>query len=120
MLGDNGNDKLFGGTGADTLRGSAGKDTLFGDDGNDKLTGGGGADKFIFSRGDDRITDFNAANNKEKIDLSGVNSIKSFKDLKNNHTAQDGSDLVITAANGDSLTLKGLEIGDLDKGDFIF
>jgi len=27
---------------------------------------------------------------------------------------------VITAANGDTLTLNGLAISDLDKGDFIF
>jgi len=120
LNGDAGDDTLNGGAGKDILKGGADKDTLNGGDGNDKMIGGSGNDRFIFSKGDDRITDFNAANNKEKIDLSGVNSIKSFKDLKNNHTAQDGSDLVITAANGDSLTLEGLAIGDLNKGDFIF
>ena len=120
LAGDKGNDKLFGGGGKDNLKGGIGKDTLDGGGGNDKMTGGAGADRFIFSKGDDHITDFNAANNQEKIDLSGVNSIKGFFDLKNNHATQDGSDLVITAANGDTLTLEGLTIGDLDKGDFIF
>ncbi len=63
---------------------------------------------------------FNAVNNKEKIDLSDVVSIKGFKDLKNNHTTQDGSDLVIDDGVGNTLTLNGLTIGDFDKGDFIF
>ena len=120
LFGDGGNDKLFGGKGKDILKGGDGKDVLDGGKGNDKMTGGGGADTFIFSGGNDRITDFNAANNKEKIDLSGVAEIKGFKDLKNNHTTQDGNDLVIDDAGGNTLTLSGLTIGDLDKGDFIF
>lgn len=129
LFGNGGNDILKGGTGADRLFGDGGNDKLFGNGGNDILNGGNGNDRlfggqgndtFIFSKGADRIADFNATSNLEKIDLSGVRSIKGFFDLKKNHTAQDESDLVITAANGDTLTLKGLEIGDLDAGDFIF
>ena len=120
LSGDGGNDKLFGGGGNDTLKGGAGKDVLDGGKGNDKMVGGGGADTFTFSKGNDRITDFNAANNREKIDLSGVSSIKHFKDLKNNHLSEVGDDVLITDAGGNTLTLNGLAISDLDKGDFIF
>ena len=113
-------DILEGGLGRDILKGGAGNDAMNGGAGNDKMTGGKGADRFIFSAGNDRITDFNAANNREKIDLSNVASIRHFNDLRNNHTSQDGSDLVITDDSGNSLTLTGLEIGDLDRGDFVF
>jgi hypothetical protein len=120
LVGGSGKDTLAGGSGKDTLAGGRGKDTLDGGGGNDKMTGGARADTFIFSAGNDEITDFNAAKNKEKIDLSVVASIKNFTDLRNDHTTQDGSDLVIDDANGNTLTLIGLSMSDLDKGDFIF
>lgn len=120
LWGDKGNDTLKGEKGNDILKGGAGKDVLNGGGGNDKMSGGAGADTFIFSKGDDVITDFNAANALEKIDLSNVAAIKGFKDLKNNHATQDGSNLVIDDGPGNTLTLNGLSIGDLDKGDFIF
>ncbi len=120
LTGGSGNDVLNGGLGNDTLNGNLGADRLNGGGGNDTLFGGLGNDTFIFSGGDDRITDFNAANNLEKIDLSGVASITGFLDLKNNHATQVGSDLVIDDGAGNTLTLDGLVIGDLDRGDFIF
>lgn len=120
LSGGKGNDLLRGDKGRDILRGGDGKDVLNGGKGNDKMTGGSGPDTFIFSSGADRITDFNAANNLEKIDLSGLSSIKGYKDLKNNHLSELGGDVVITSANGSTLTLDGLEIADLDRGDFIF
>jgi len=89
-------------------------------EGNDTMTGGGRADTFIFSTGNDVITDFNAANNREKIDLSDVAGITGFNDLRNNNSTQDGSDLVIDDGAGNTLILLGLSIDDLDRGDFIF
>ncbi len=120
LSGGKGGDMLNGGKGRDILKGGLGKDSLDGGGGSDKMTGGGGADTFIFSAGDDVITDFNAANNREKIDLSDVASIKGFRDLRNNHVTQDGADLVIDDKGGNTLTLEGLTISDLDRGDFIF
>ncbi len=102
------------------MRGGTGKDRLDGGDGNDILTGGRGADRFVFSTGDDVIRDFNAANNHEKIDLSDVAAIRGFWDLKHNHVTQGSDGLVIDDGAGNALTLDGLEIGDLDPGDFIF
>lgn len=120
LKGGGGNDSLKGGKGGDILKGGAGKDSLNGGAGNDTITGGAGADTIIFSNGADVLTDFNAVNNLEKIDLSGVAAITDFTDLKDNHATQAGSDLVIDDGGGNTLTLEGLNIGDLDKADFIF
>jgi Ca2+-binding RTX toxin-like protein len=120
LEGGDGKDKLDGGTGNDRLFGGAGNDKMIGGGGNDKMTGGGGNDIFVFGPGKDVITDFNVANNREKIDLSGVSSITSFKNLKNKHLNDVAGDAVIDDGNGNTLTLDGVGIGNLDKGDFIF
>ena len=65
-----------------------------------------------------RILD--VGNDNDKIDLFDVASIRGFRDLRNDHTMQDGSDLMIDDKDGNTLTLNGLTIGDLDRGDFIF
>ncbi|MGR3758842.1 calcium-binding protein [Roseobacteraceae bacterium NS-SX3] len=118
-----GNDRLSGLGGNDTLDGGAGRDFLNGGGGNDLLIGGGGADKFVFKGnfGDDMISDFSTAGWKEKIDLSGVNSIKSFRDLKNNHLSENSDgDAVIDDNNGNTIELDGISIADLSGNDFIF
>ena len=84
------------------------------------MTGGIGADPFIFSEGNDKITDFNTANNKEKIDLSDAASITGFNDLINNHVTEVNGNLVIDDLAGNTLKLLGVLIADIDKGDFIF
>lgn len=120
LFGGSGNDKLFGQSGDDRLIGGKGKDKVDGGGGDDKMTGGAGTDIFVFSTGNDIITDFNASNNREKIDLSGVSAITGFQDMKNNHTSTGGGDLIIDDGAGNTLTLIGIELGDLDSGDFIF
>lgn len=131
LLVGNGKDNLlFSGDGDDVLEGRGGVDTLFGDVGDDILTGGRGADQlfgggdsdtFIFGDGDgaDVVGDFDEDNNAEKIDLSGMTSITTFRDLKNNHLMQDGADAVIDAGGGDEIRLSNVMVDDLNKGDFI-
>ncbi|MEL6241162.1 MAG: hypothetical protein AAFY74_16730 [Pseudomonadota bacterium] len=127
--GNAGNDRLLGDEGNDRLSGGGGDDVLDGGAGNDRLTGGGGSDNFIFRDGDgeNRIVDFNALNDNEKIDLSGVTTITSFADLAANHMTQQGADVVIsdlnpgtTAAGPLTITLAGVDIADLDANDFLF
>ena len=131
MYGNNANNKLKGYGGDDTLDGRKGNDKLFGgngDDtmdggrGNDIYKGGDGADTFVFSTGSDRdkIKDFDAASGAEDIDLSGLASVTGFSDLKNNHMAQVGGNVVIDGGSGDVLTLVRTDIGDLDASDFLF
>lgn len=123
LMGLGGNDTLSGKGGDDLILGGSGRDKILGDGGNDDLFGEGGADRFIFKGafGEDTVSDFETAGRKEKIDLSGVSSIKSFRDLKNNHLSENGDgDAVISDNNGNSITLDGVGIADLSGNDFIF
>ncbi|MEM8693760.1 MAG: CAP domain-containing protein [Pseudomonadota bacterium] len=120
--GQQGNDVVSGGAGQDSVRGGGGNDTLEGGTGNDMLVGHAGADRFIFKNGFDRdtIMDFDANNNAEKLDFSGVSSVTSFNDLMQNHASQQGSNVVIDAGSGDVLTLRHVGLSDLDSADFLF
>ncbi len=122
LYGNNDNDTLFGNSGHDTLSGGKGADRLEGGSGNDKLVGGQGSDDFIFKSGDgnDTITDFDALNGQEDIDLSAVLAIANFADLSANHMNQTGANVTINDGNGLRITLLGVDLGDLGSGDFIF
>jgi Ca2+-binding RTX toxin-like protein len=122
LFGNIGNDILDGGEGRDTINGGTGRDTIYGGAANDRLTGGTGYDVFVFADGDgkDVITDFNALHRFEDIDLSGVTAIKGFWDLMTNHIDQVGADVIILDGAGLRITLLGVDLADLDKGDFIF
>ncbi len=115
---------IFRGTSkADTLKGTKGKDVLDGKAGNDTLTGGMGADTFVFKTGygRDKITDFTATgSNHDILDLTALKSVTSFADLKKNHLSSHAADVWIDGGKGDVLILKGVKIGDLTKGDFLF
>ena len=131
LFGGSGGDVLFGGTGRDTLWGEVGDDFLFGrggfdiligGEGNDTLEGGIQADQFIFADGfgNDIITDFASLANGEKIHLTDVSEITDFSDLVNNHMNQVGADVVIADGLGNTITLLGVNISDLDAVDFVF
>ncbi len=131
LFGQLGDDQLFGGFGHDWLDGGAhndrllgaeGSDTLIGGSGNDTMTGGADADTFIFADGFgvDVITDFDALNDFERIDLSAVGSIVDLADLMANHVSQVGADVVIDALGGNLITLVGVSLADLDANDFVF
>lgn len=122
LFGGTGNDTIFGGDGADTVWGGAGFDVIDGGPGNDLLEGNFNADTFVFRDGDgaDTITDFEAANDFEKIDIGGYSAIEDYSDLAANHLFEVGDDVLIDAGNGDSVTLLGVALGDLDATDFLF
>lgn len=131
ISGDGGNDVMFGGTGRDSISGGDGDDLLWGRGGFDVLNGGAGddtlegglqADQFIFENGfgNDTITDFASLNNAERIDLSGVDAITDFTDLVDNHMSQVGADVLIEDGLGNSITLLGVTLSDLDAVDFVF
>ncbi len=122
LNGENGKDALYGGEGNDTVKGGGGKDTLYGESGKDSLYGNGGDDVFVFSDGfgKDRIYDFDAKSKGEKIDLSDVSSITSFRDLEKNHLTQDGDDLEISAGGSHRITLIDVDLRHIDASDFLF
>jgi Laminin B (Domain IV)/RTX calcium-binding nonapeptide repeat (4 copies) len=122
LKGNAGADRMFGGGGGDRLFGGAGKDVLSGDAGDDFMSGGGGSDIFVFwdGFGADVIKGFDALDDAEKIELSGVTSINSFADLNAGRMSQVGADVVIDDLAGNTITLLNVTLGDLDAVDFIF
>jgi Ca2+-binding RTX toxin-like protein len=132
IRGGNGPNILNGGTGNDTLIGGTGNDVLTGGAGNNVMTGGLGNDIFRYLAGNfkDIITDFTghlgAANNQDRIDLSGLGitasaSAKSFATSVN--IAQFGAtDTLVTVfgggAAGGTIKLSGVLASAVNVTDF--
>ena len=136
LFGEAGNDRFFGGGGNDLIHGGSGNDTVNGGSGFDTITGGSGddalfgqfnADLFVFAddHGNDTIGDFNALNNFERIDLSGVSAISGLIDLDlasptNGAATQLGADVLIVTGNNSQIVLSNVSLSDLDAFDFMF
>lgn len=120
--GGTGFDTINGGTGADTIVGGSGEDLINGEGGDDFLTGGVGSDTFVFAGdfGDDTITDFDASDNAEEIDLSAIAGITDFADLSENHMFALEGGVVIDTLDGSTISLFNVGINDLNNTDFIF
>ncbi len=123
LFGGDGNDLLEGGWGSDYLKGGNGNDILHGGAGRDRLEGGHGEDVFMFATGDgkDVVRDFQASLfMHDRIDVSGLTSVKGWADLKSNHMAQDGNNVVIDGGDGDVLVLRNTDIDSLLRSHFDF
>lgn len=122
LFGGLGNDTLDGGFGNDQLLGGSGADILIGGASNDQLTGGNGNDNFTYNArgfGADTVLDFTQG--QDRIDLSAI-GIAEFSALQPFIT-QSGLDTVITLTyNGapETITLRGIQPGQLSASDFIF
>jgi serralysin len=103
-----GDDRADGREGNDTLDGQEGNDTLRGGDGNDTLTGGVGSDSFVFTKGADRVTDFE--NNRDTIVLSrefwGGRTPSDEEALSRAHV--DGDDIVFDFGGGNTLRIENV------------
>ncbi len=101
--------RLNGGSGSDRLEGLAGADVLF---------GGLNGDTFVFSAGHGRdiVRDF--VNSSDIIDLSAT-AIGSIGEALAN-AVQTRAAVVLTTGSGDAIVLRGVTLGQLDAGDFIF
>lgn len=109
LSGGQGNDQLWGGTGADILDGGRGRDILHGE---------AGADRFVFAAnsGTDTITDFEVG--VDLIDLTAL-GLGGMGDLL---IQQFGADTRISldGGTGNTVTLSGIDLLDLDVTDFSF
>jgi T1SS-143 domain-containing protein len=88
--------------------------------GDDTLTASGGNDTLVFANkiGADVVHNFDTAH--DKIDLIGFNGISSFADVQA-HLGHDASgNAVITLADGETITLDGVNAASLNAGDFEF
>jgi serralysin len=114
-----GNDRVFGGAGNDTLAGDAGNDQLDGGAGMDMLAGGPGKDIFTYAAGygADTILDF-LKTEGDAIDLAALAGIASIADVLA-RGVQILADAVFDFGNGDSLTVKNVQIGSLAASDFV-
>ncbi len=100
----------FGGLRDDSITGGAGDDTL---------AGGGGDDLFVFTGGDDTVTDFTAgAGTPDVLDVTAF-GFASFADVIN-AASQAGADTVIQLDIDDSITLLGVNLGDINPDDVMF
>lgn len=116
LRGGGGHDELDGGSGNDRLTGGAGRDSLDGGTGDDVLTGGTGADVFEFDAGDghDIITDFQNGRDRldfDDLDATGIQALIAT-------ASQQGADLVLSHSAGSSVTLRNMQLADLDLSDF--
>ena len=121
LKGGSGDDHLNGGDHNDVLNGGIGRDTVEGGRGNDVLKGGLGSDIFVFENGHgrDRIADFNARSQWEKIDLSGVSGFDNFQDVRDAASQRNGHVTIDTGADS-SILVMNVSLRHLDANDFLF
>ncbi len=125
MRGGRGNDTMDGGTEDDLLVGGRGNDLIIGGLGDDKMIGNQGADVFIFADGHgvDVISDFDAADDSEVLDVSAVALLNNFADVTHaakGNARQVGNDVLFDTGGGNSIQLENVLISDLQAADFIF
>ena len=115
-----GDDVLAGGIADEQIDGRAGDDQISGAGGEDRLIGGPGDDRFVFTpgSGNDTVADFlPGANSDDVVVLSAFASITTFAEVLA-RSSQVGADTVIDLANGDFVTLQGLDLQTLHADDF--
>lgn len=120
LFGEDGKDYLNGGSGDDRLEGGAGNDRLLGEKGSDVLVGGLGEDRFVFRASDadgsqDTISDFEIG---DLIELRGF-GFGNLDDLQAAAQQEDGG-VAIQLTAGDSLTIEGTSLSDLESDWFLF
>lgn len=110
--GQGGRDTVSGGSGDDQLWGGRGADVVAGGTGDDTMEGGAGRDRFLFNLGDetDVITDFE--DNRDRLVLDVDLGAASLGDLAG-LASTNGSDLTLTFASGDAVTLLDIDLSDL-------
>ena len=107
---------LIGNEGANILSGGAGNDRLSGLAGDDLLIGGDGNDVFVFAAGTGTDTVADYRDGRDKIDVSGLESVDRFSDLT---LTQVGSNTEIHHGE-DVLILRGVSLSALNGYDFLF
>lgn len=121
ISGDFGRDMIFGGDGDDMLNGGDGQDDIFGGQGDDMIEGGAGDDMFLFIGGDGRdiIRDFELRGDDDTVvvDVEGFDSFADVQAVALQHAS--GVNLNFGVTDG-GIFLVGLQLGDLDAGDFAF
>ncbi len=100
---------------------TTGGNTLTSTPGNDVFAGHGHADTFVFAPdfGKDVVNNFQASGPEHDVVQFSKSVFDNFADVLA-HATQSGHNVVIADTAGDSLTLKNVKLGALDKHDFHF
>ncbi|MDQ6434370.1 cadherin domain-containing protein [Mesorhizobium sp. LHD-90] len=112
---------IMGNSSSNTLSGQGGNDRLIGADGNDTLTGGTANDVYVFgeSFGRDVISGFSlTGSSSDQIEFS--NSVFTSFAAVQAAMAQVGANAVITYDTNNTITLTGVNVANLNAGDFVF
>ena len=112
--GDGNTRNVIGNDGNNRLWGSAGVQQFWGGKGNDTISGGAGADGFLVvaGEGSDTITDMQWGAGGDLLRLHGT-SFRTFADVKA-ASRQAGTDVVIDIGRGETLTLKNTTLAAMD------
>jgi serralysin len=131
MNGGDGNDRLYGVYDNDTIDGGAGNDDVYGGAGNDILTGGAGIDQLFGGAGNDDFrwaaTGFNVENIWDFTGGLGASDRLVFAtslfaneaDVRA-HAVFSSGNTTITATDGGTIVLVGVNIANLVSDDFTF
>ena len=116
IKGNSNDDSIMGGSESDTIYGGKGNDTINGGIGDDILEGNSGKDIFIFAitDGNDTITDFSKKNDQ----LIFSDNIFSNSEDALNSVIYNDSGAIITIDSSNSISLTGLNNGDLTEENF--
>lgn len=118
IRGKNGSDRLYGGDGDDVLDGGKGNDRLIGGAGDDLLKGAAGRDVFIFEDGfgADRISDFDARQDRLMLDLAMFETAPpDSREAIADYAAVIGPDTVLDFGDGNIITLSDFtNLSDLE------
>jgi len=108
-------------TGSAILGSSTGGTTLTSTAGNDIFVDPGHSDTFVFAPnfGQDTVSGFKASGPSHDVIQFSKSVFDSFADVLA-HATQSGHNVVIADAAGDTLTLKNVKLGALEKHDFHF
>lgn len=112
-----GDDTINGSNLAEILNGGADDDLIYASGGNDDISTGSGNDTVVAGTGFDTVSDFSVA--EDIIDLRPY-SIGSIGNLLAHLDTNLQGDAVIEFSPGDTLTLTGVDAGDLTAANFIF
>ncbi len=120
VFGSGFDDTIYGSDGNDVLFGHGGADILGGGLGNDYLSGGAGNDEYVYDAtfgGADTIAGFGS--NELIYILGGDPAFDSFAEIIA-AASNSGANVRFDFGGGNTLTLIGRQIADLDAGDFDF
>ncbi|MCK1578962.1 VCBS domain-containing protein [Bradyrhizobium sp. 168] len=104
----------------DNIEAYAAGSPIFAISGDDNLTASSGNDLLVFAQPIGRDTIYNFDTAHDQIDLVGYAEFTGFGDIQA-HTANDSNgNAVISAGEGQSITLHGVDASSLTASDFIF